>query len=111
MAAWGKPPPRPAGDKGEKMEGNAKKEREISGWYAQQALTPQEKAAQLQAIERWYEKKHRLNYRTVPLEIPGKMMLALGKIALDQGVSFSEFLEGILDGYLRQKKVNWKSVK
>ncbi len=51
----------------------------------------------------------RLNYRTVPLEIPGKMMLALGRIAMDQGISFSEFIEGILEAYLRQKKVHWKS--
>jgi hypothetical protein len=55
-------------------------------------------------------KKKMPNYRTVPLEIPGKMMLALGKIALDQGMSFAEFIEGILDGYLRQKKVNWKTI-
>jgi len=83
--------------------------KEISGWYVQKELTPVEKAAQMQAVERWYEKRHRLNYRTVPLEIPGKMMLALGRVALDQGVSFSEFIEGILEAYLRQKKVNWKS--
>jgi hypothetical protein len=83
--------------------------KEISGWYVQKELTPVEKAAQMQAVERWYEKRHRLNYRTVPLEIPGKMMLALGRIALDQGISFSEFIEGILDAYLRQKKVHWKS--
>jgi hypothetical protein len=92
------------------MEEHAKKNKGIFGWYAQKALTPQEKNAQLQVIERWYEKRHRLNYRTVPLEIPGKMMLALGKIALDQGMSFAEFIEGILDGYLRQKKVNWKTI-
>jgi hypothetical protein len=110
MAAWGKPLPRPAGDEGEKMEEHAKKNKGISGWYAQKALTPQEKNAQLQVIEKWYEKRYRLNYRTVPLEIPGKMMLALGKIALDQEMSFSEFIEGILDEYLRQKKVNWKTI-
>jgi hypothetical protein len=83
--------------------------KEISGWYVQKELTPGEKAAQMQAVERWYEKRSRLNYRTVPLEIPGKMMLALGRIAMDQGVCFSEFIEGILETYLRQKKVHWKS--
>ena len=83
--------------------------KEISGWYAQRELTPDEKAAQMEAVERWYEKRGRLNYRTAPLEIPGKMMLALGRIAMDQGVSFSEFIEGILEAYLRQKKVRWKS--
>jgi hypothetical protein len=90
------------------MENKAVK-KEISGWYVQEELTAAEKAAQMQAIERWYEKRHRLNYRTVPLEIPGKMMLALGKMAMNQGVTFSEFIEGILNAYLRQKKVRRKS--
>ena len=83
--------------------------KDISGWYVQKELTPDEKAAQMQAVERWYEKRCRLNYRTVPVEIPGKMMLALGRIAMDRGVSFSEFVEEILEDYLRQKKVRWKS--
>jgi hypothetical protein len=90
------------------MEGKTMK-KGISGWYVQKELTAGEKAAQMQALNRWYEKRHRLNYRTVPLEIPGKMMLALGRMAMDQGVSFSEFIEGILEAYLRQKKVHWKS--
>ena len=82
---------------------------EVSGWYAQKEQTPEEIAAQIQATGQWYEKKHRLNYRTVPLEIPGKMMLALGKMAIEEGVPFSQFIEQILDSYLRQKKTNWKS--
>ena len=85
------------------------REKEVSGWYAQKEHTPEEIAAQFRATGQWYEKKHRLNYRTVPLEIPGKMMLALGKMAIEQGVPFSEFIEQILDSYLRQKKINWKS--
>ena len=84
------------------------KGKEISGWYGKEELTPEENAAKMQAIERWYARKHQLNYRTVPLEIPGKMMLALGKMALAQGVEFSEFIEGVLDEYLRNKKINWK---
>ena len=83
--------------------------KEISGWYVQEERTASEKAAQMQAVERWYEKRSRLNYRTVPVEIPGKMMLALGKMALDQGVPFSELIERILDSYLRREKINWKS--
>ena len=90
------------------MEHKTVKE-EISGWYVQKELTPEEKAAQMRSVEDWYEKRSRLNYRTVPLEIPGKMMLALGRIAMDRGVSFSEFIEGVLEDYLRQKKVRWKS--
>ena len=85
------------------------KEKAVSGWYAHKEQTPEERAAEMRATERWYEKKHRLNYRTVPLEVPGKMMLALGKMAMDQGVSFSEFIERILDSYLRREKINRKS--
>ncbi len=87
------------------------REKEISGWYAQREETPEERAARLRATEAWYEKRHRLNYRTVPLEIPGKMMVALGRMALDQGVPFSEFIEAILDSYLRQKKTRRVSGK
>ena len=87
------------------------REKEVSGWYAQKGQTAEEITAHMRASELWYEKKVRLNYRTVPLEIPGKMMSALGKLALDQGVPFSEFIERILDSYLRQEKINWKSTK
>ncbi len=87
------------------------KEKEISGWYVQEKLTAEEKAAQMRAIGDWYEKKHRLNYRTVPLEIPGKMMLALGRLALEKGMNFSEFIEEVLADYLRGKRVHWKAMK
>ena len=87
------------------------KEKEISGWYVQKELTPEEKAAQMKAVGDWYKKKHCLNYRTVPLEIPGKMMLALGKVALEKDMEFSEFIEEILDGYLRGKKILWRKMK
>jgi len=82
--------------------------KEISGWYSQKELTAEEKSAQIRKVDLWYEKKHRLNYRTVPLEIPGKMMLALGKIATDRGMVFSDFIEGILDEYLHRNKLNWR---
>lgn len=91
-----------------KTDGKTKGTKEVSGWYAREELSPAEKEAKRQALEKWYEKKHRLNYRSAPLEIPGKMMLALGKMAMEQGVSFSEFIEEILEGFLRQKKVQWK---
>jgi hypothetical protein len=77
------------------------KKKEVSGWYSQKAQTPEERAAEMRQVEAWYEKKNRLNYRTVPLEIPGKMMLALGRLAQEKGVNFSEFIEGILGDYLR----------
>ncbi len=87
------------------------KEKEISGWYVQEKLPPEEKAAQVKAVGDWYEKKHRLNYRTVPLEIPGKMMLALGKLSLEKGMNFSDLIEEILDGYLRGKRIPWRTMK
>jgi hypothetical protein len=87
------------------------KEKEISGWYVQKEWTPEEKAAQMKAVGDWYEKKHRLNYRTVPLEIPGKMMLALGKVALEKKMNFSELIEEILDNYLRGEKISWRTMK
>jgi hypothetical protein len=87
------------------------KEKEISGWYVQEKLTLEEKTARMRAIGDWYEKKHRLNYRTAPLEIPGKMMLALGKVALEKGMNFSELIEEILDNYLRGEKISWRTMK
>jgi len=87
------------------------KKKDISGWYVQKELTPEEKAAKMKEIEAWYQKKHRLNYRTVPLEIPGKMMLALGKESIAKKMDFSEHIENILDDYLRRKKVDWRKLK
>ncbi len=87
-----------------------KEKKEVSGWYAQKEKTPEEIAAQVRATEAWYKKKQRLNYRTAPLEIPGKMMLALGRMALDQGIPFSDFIESILESYLREKKVRWEKL-
>jgi len=87
------------------------KDKEISGWYVQKEQTAEEKAAQMKSVGDWYEKKHRLNYRTVPLEIPGKMMLALGKLALEKGMNFSELIEEVLDGYLRGNKIPWRTMK
>ena len=84
------------------------KSKEISGWYAHEEMTKAEKVSQMREIERWYEKRHRLNYRTVPVEIPGKMMLALGRMAMKQQISFSQFIEKILEDYLRRDKGNRK---
>jgi len=82
------------------------KVKEISGWYAKAKLSPDERAAMTAEINAWYEKRHKLNYRTVPLEIPGKMMAALGELALQQKVGFSEFIEAILQDYLTNKGIH-----
>jgi len=85
-----------------------KRREDISGWYSKEKLSPQTHAARMARIDEWYEKRGTLNYRTVPLEIPGKMLAALGKLALEQRVQFSEFVERILDEYLAQKGITWE---
>ncbi len=86
----------------------AKEKGPVSGWYAKENLTQEERDAKMAAIEAWYEKRCTMNYRTVPLELPGKMLAALGKMGLDQGIQISEFVEGILQDYLKKKKVKWQ---
>jgi NAD-dependent dihydropyrimidine dehydrogenase PreA subunit len=49
-----------------------------------------------------------MNYRTVPLEIPGKVIADLGKLAMEQKAEFSEFIEGILAEYLEGR---WNEVR
>jgi hypothetical protein len=86
----------------------SKKRGDVSGWYVKEKLSPDENAARITDISNWYEKQHTMNYRTVPLEIPGKMLAALGKMALDQNIQFSEFIEGILDEYLTRTGTRWR---
>lgn len=91
------------------MASEKKKRREdISGWYVKEKQAPQHHAARMAHIDRWHEKAHTLNYRTVPLEIPGKMLAALGKLALEEKVQFSEFVERIIGDYLTQKGISWE---
>ncbi|MBW2305605.1 MAG: hypothetical protein JRG73_01620 [Deltaproteobacteria bacterium] len=84
-----------------------KKRLEISGWYAKEKLSPEEHAARMAEINTWYDKQHTMNYRTVPLEIPGKMLATLGRMAMDHQIQFSDFIEGILDEYLTNKGISW----
>jgi hypothetical protein len=86
----------------------AKEKASVSGWYAKETLTQEERDAKMAAINSWYEKMHTMNYRSVPLELPGKMLAALGKMGMDQGMQISEFVEGILADSLKKKKVQWK---
>jgi hypothetical protein len=85
-----------------------KRRGDVSGWYAKEKLSAEEEAARMAEINAWYEKQHTMNYRTVPLEIPGKMMAALGKLALERELDFSEFVEGILDEYLKRTGNAWR---
>lgn len=84
-----------------------KKPKEISGWYIKGRVTADER----QHIEDWYNKRVTLNYRTIPVEAPGKMILALGELARQKGMDgprFSDFIEGILDEYLQTQGINWR---
>lgn len=88
---------------------NAKKKTEaVSGWYskstAQRKLTEDE----AKRVDEWFDRLIKGNYKRLPAEIPGKMMLALGKIALEKGVPFTDLIEGILREYLEKQGIDWK---
>ena len=86
----------------------AKTKEPVSGWYAKETLSQEEREAKMAAINAWYEKRHTMNYRTVPLELPGKMLAAIGKMSMDQDVQISDFIESILEDYLQNKGVKWR---
>jgi len=84
-----------------------RKGRDISGWYGKEEADEQERRKQAAEIEAWYEKKLALNYRTVSVEVPGKMLEALGRLAAESKKEFSDFIESILAEYLEGKGVRW----
>ena len=86
----------------------SKTKEKVSGWYAKETLSREEREAKMAAINAWYEKRHTMNYRTVPLELPGKMLAAIGKMSIDQEVQLSDFIESILEDYLQKKGVEWR---
>ena len=87
------------------------KEKEVSGWYAQKEQTAEETAAQMRATERWYEKKQQPQLPDGSPGDSGKDDAGPGEDGRRSRVSFSEFIEEILQRYLRQKKINWKTPK
>ena len=58
--------------------------------------------------DEWFDRLIKGNYKRLSAEIPGKMMLALGKIALKKGVPFTDLIEGILGEYLEKQGIDWK---
>ncbi|MCL4369306.1 MAG: hypothetical protein M1380_00110 [Chloroflexi bacterium] len=86
---------------------SAKKGSEISGWYGKTRVTEAERVEQMRQVEDWHQKRIDLNYRQIPVEAPGKMVLALGKMAQAKGVPFGDFVEGILADYLERQGVDW----
>jgi len=81
----------------------------ISGWYPKSIAAPggltEEEAKK---VDEWFDRLIKGNYKRLSAEIPGKMMLALGKMALEKGVPFSDFIEGILGEYLNKQGINWQ---
>jgi len=75
-------------EKKEKTEG-------VSGWYprsiaAPKALTEEE----TKRVDEQFDRLIKGNYKRLSAEIPGKMMLALGKMALEKGVPFTGRISG-----------------
>ena len=86
-----------------------KKAETVSGWYpksiaAPKALTEEE----AKKLDEWFDRLIKGNYKRISAEIPGKMILALGRIAKEKGVPFTDFVEGILAEYLEKQGVHWK---
>lgn len=86
----------------------AKTKAAVSGWYAKDTLSQEERDAKMAAINAWYEKRHTMNYRSVPLELPGKMLAAIGKMSIDQDIELSDLIEEIIDEYLKKKGIEWR---
>ena len=86
----------------------AKAKEKVSGWYAKETLSQEERDAKMAAINAWYEKRHTMNYRSVPLELPGKMLAAIGKMSMDQNIELSDLIEEIIDEYLKKKGIKWR---
>ena len=86
-----------------------KKAETISGWYPKSIAAPRELTAEEKKREdEWFDRLIKGNYKRIPAEIPGKMMLALGKIAQKKGVPFTDLIEEILGEYLEKQGINWK---
>ena len=86
-----------------------KKAEGVSGWYPKSiAASKQLPPDEAKKVDEWYDRLIKGNYRRLSAEIPGKMMLALGKTARDKGVPFTDFIEGILAEYLERQGIDWK---
>ncbi len=86
----------------------AEKSRHVSGWYSKGKLSAEEEAARRQQVEDWLAQRIALNYRQVAVEMPGRMVLALGRLAQAQGVTFEAMVEGVLADYLARQGIDWR---
>ncbi len=86
-----------------------KKAEGVSGWYPKSIAAPKQLPPdEAKKVDEWYDRLIKGNYRRLSAEIPGKMMLALGKLAREKGVPFTDFIEGILAEYLERQGIDWK---
>ena len=90
------------------VRGKKEKTEGISGWYPKSIAAPRELTEdEARKVDEQFDRLIKGNYKRLSAEIPGKIMLALGKIALEKGVPFSDFIEGILGEYLEKKGIDW----
>ena len=77
---------------------NEKKKAEIiSGWYPKSIAAPRQLTEdETKRVNEWFDRLIKGNYKRLSAEIPGKMMLALGKMAKEKGMPFTDFIEEIL---------------
>ncbi len=81
----------------------------ISGWYPKSIAAPMELTEdEAKKVDEHFDRLIKGNYKRLSAEIPGKMMLALGKMALEKGVPFTDFIEGILGEYLEKRRIDWQ---
>jgi hypothetical protein len=76
----------------------------VSGWYVSDAGSTEKN----QLVDEWYEKIAQHDYRGISVEAPSKMVLALGKLAQQEGVSFQNLIENILAEYLKNHDIDWQ---
>ncbi len=89
---------------------NEKKKAEaVSGWYSKSTTSPKKLTEdEAKKVDKWFDRLIEGNYKRLPAEIPGKMMLALGKIASEKNVSFTDLIERILRDYLKKEGIDWE---
>jgi len=86
-----------------------KKAEGISGWYPKSIAAPRALTeGEAKRVDEQFDRLIKGNYKRLSAEIPGKMMLALGKIALEKGMPFTDLIEGILREYLEKQGIDWK---
>lgn len=86
-----------------------KKAEAVSGWYPRSIAAPTRtlSAEEAQRVDEWFDRLITGNYKRIPAEIPGKMMLELGRMAQEKKMAFTDFIESILAEYLDRQGRKW----